>query len=462
MNTYGLTQNDLMFAQKKIDAQKSYLSNNTFVTQNGQVKSFMDVSFSANISQRYYAQLSNKINTMADYALLQGLHPVFLTVTIDGFFRDLLVGDYTRWNKKSEEQKENYLTHIPESEIYGFIRSRIFNQLPLSIKDLYNVLNYQWYRYSSSYPFKKLKKEGLKFVYLKAVEPHKDGVPHFHVLLWVPQNYFSIFQTAFRVYFPAPQNHKLFFEGNKGDTQGFQTLIYNPVGYIMKYATKSFIDISNGADIDYLQAWYIKNKIRRITTSQTTIPQWIYRKVAIIEPSWLYLTELKDANLCEWSFKEDYFIFIQEDTGRTLQYDRGVLTLSYLNEGITVQTFGTKKSYFIAKRLEYEKVPSKCVRSVLSPIIPIITPTGEYVMNRKSLEIHSLLPKIPKPLNMKDVQLMSYYQSLDLQTVSYSHYLHTRQVCVERKLIDIEYGDYEPYFYEQPLYNNYEESDYVF
>lgn len=82
-NTYGLTADDLKQMRDKIDKQRNYLENNHFHTVTGQVKSLLDVSFSANMSERYYAQLSNKINTMADLAFNEHLKPVFLTITLD-------------------------------------------------------------------------------------------------------------------------------------------------------------------------------------------------------------------------------------------------------------------------------------------------------------------------------------------------------------------------------------------
>jgi hypothetical protein len=434
---YGLDKIDLKFCRDKIDAQKSYLSNNFFNTSTGQVKSLLDVSFSANISERYYAQLSNKINTMSDLAKSQNLKPVFLTITLDGFFRGFLRGDYAKWDKQRELQKLEYFRHIPNNETYGFLRDKIKDRAKFTIKDCYNVLAFQWYRYASGYAFKSVKKEGKKFIYLKAAEPHKDGVPHFHVLLWIPQNYFESFKKDFERYFPAPQNHKLITDGNEGDTKGFQTAIHNPVGYIMKYATKSFMDLRIGEDLNYLQSWYIKHKIRRITTSHSTIPQWVYQKVFALEKDWYHLTDIvaREPMLCEWNREENYFCLI-EDNGRVLEYDNGLLTLRYLGSDRPIQQLGEKK-----ERLEpvtqIKKIPIS-LKPKNEGFVPVYIDGYRYnwdVYHKELIKTIFNDKFAPVPLKMKDAQLMSYYQSLDLQTVHYAHYLHVREVCIERGLI---------------------------
>ena len=90
---YGLTEKDLKEIQKKHNIQREYLSNSTFETSNGQIKSLLDVSFSANHSERYYSEIINKVNTLNDLMnsdIDVTYKPVFITITLDGFFRDFL------------------------------------------------------------------------------------------------------------------------------------------------------------------------------------------------------------------------------------------------------------------------------------------------------------------------------------------------------------------------------------
>lgn len=437
MNTYGLSHHDLKYAQEKIDGQRSYLSNNFFHTSTGQVKSLLDVSFSANISERYYSQLSNKINTMHSLAISQQLKPIFLTITLDGFFRGFLTGNFNKWHRLTDDQKKEYLRHIPQNEVHGFLRDKIRTETKFTVKDLYNVLTFQWYHFSAGYSFKKVKKDAKQFIYLKAAEPHKDGVPHFHALLWVPVEYFDSFKKDFIRYFPAPRNHVSVDDGNIGDTVGFQTAIFNPVGYIMKYATKSFIDLKNGCDLDYLQSWYIKHKIRRITTSHSTIPQWVYQKVFAIEKDWYHLTDLNIRNplLCEWNRENNWFMLI-EDNGRVIEYDRGVLTLRYLNGPIIKQ---------IGEFTEKTNITSRTLQPV--PHLWQNKPEIRHYIDAFYEDDHYLyrdgefFKPTPQPLIMSDFELYDYWSSIDVETVNPHHFAHTRNVMIERDLLQ---GEFTP------------------
>jgi len=458
MNNYGLNSHDLKYCRDKIDGQRSYLSNNHFHTSTGQVKSLLDVSFSANISERYYSQLSNKINTMSDLAKSQNLKPVFLTITLDGFFRGLLTANYLKWDRLSVTQQDEYLRHIPNNEVHGFLREKIKERIKFTIKDCYNVLAFQWYRYSSGYAFKKIKKDGKQFIYLKAAEPHKDGVPHFHVLLWIPETYFDSFKKDFERYFPAPQNHKPITDGNEGDTKGFQTAIHNPVGYIMKYATKSFMDLRTGEDLNYLQSWYIKHKIRRITTSHSTIPQWVYQKVFAIEKDWYHLTDLniREPMLCEWNKEDDHFTLI-EDNGRVLEYDRGVLTLRYLGSDRVIQQLGQfkERSSIIS---QIQNVPNTWVKQhefkkhcevyidgslhiyknqSLKHQFDLRVYQNDYIDKKYFFFVPKDLIKITsQPLKMSNFELLNYWHSMDSETVHPQHYAHVKNQLVERGLYD--------------------------
>jgi hypothetical protein len=481
IQNYGLTLDDLKYCRKKIDGQKSYLSNNFFHTSTGQVKTLLDVSFSANISERYYSQLSNKINTMSDLAKSQFLKPVFLTITLDGFFRGFLTANYSKWDRLSVTQQDKYLRHIPNNEVYGFLHEKIYKRLSFTIKDCYNVLAFQWMNYAKSYSFKNLKKSGKQFIYLKAAEPHKDGVPHFHVLLWIPENYIEHFKKDFVRYFPAPRNKKLMTENDKeffirhkrypkigldfndGDMYGFITLLHNPVGYIMKYATKSFMDLRTGEDLNYLQSWYIKHKIRRITTSHSTIPQWVYQKVFAIEKDWYHLTDLniREPMLCEWNKEDDHFTLI-EDNGRSLEYDRGVLTLRYIGSDNVIQQLGEFKECVNIKS-QIQNVPNKWQKQhqqikhcevyidgskhiyknqSLKHQFDLRAYQNDYVDKKYFFFIPKDIIKItPQPLKMSNFDLLSYWNTIDIEMVNPNHFYHVREVLIDRGLLNgFDYG----------------------
>lgn len=182
----------------------------------------------------------------------------------------------------------------------------------LTASDLYKVINYQFHRWQRSTTMQRLYKNDMKPTFFKAIEPHQDGVPHMHVLYFVPENEIYNLRKEFNRFFPAPHDHIQLTKYNtkeskkprssqlikdsmgKGkdffETFGFQTVIYNPVGYILKYVYKSFINLKKQKSINHLQAWYILNKIPRVTTSRTLLSQDDYHRISPLEDNWKYLT----------------------------------------------------------------------------------------------------------------------------------------------------------------------------
>lgn len=422
---YGLTDQDIVYINQKIKNQKKYLEDNYFSTSSGQIKTLLDVSYSANHSQRYYAQLSNKINTMSEYAHHFDLKPVFMTITLDGFFRDFLKGDFRRFNKRKNDKKIKILKSIPNNEVYGFLQDKIKNEISFTIKDLYNVLNFQFKKFLSSYPFKKMLKEGLKYIYIRTVEPHKlDGVPHFHLMFYIPSHYEQSIKDAFVTYCPAPRNAK----------HGFITDIKNPVGYILKYITKSFIDVKNQNDLDYIQCWYIKHRIMRCVTSRFTVPQWVYQKCYAIENNWHYLTDfIYDENkICEWDFNRKYFHFHDLNSSREIRYEDGVISL--IRDDRIIQTFGEKKEKVVIK----SSVPKKFVsfKTAKSSQIDLYIDGEKYFYNEAYYGYCKKIEK--KPYEMSDLELYEYFENLDIDKVEYPFYLHTRNMMIDRGLLDAE------------------------
>jgi len=427
MNTYGLTEQDLLNARDKIAMQKKYLVDNELVTSNGQVKTLLDVSFSANHSTRYYAQLANKVNTIEQMAFNDHLEPIFMTITLDGFYRDLLKGDYTRFKALRSDKRQQAYDSVPNNERYGYIRLKMENEERLTIKDLYKILLFQNRQFRNGYAFKKLLKNGLKYHYIRTVEPHKDGVPHFHVLLYVPKDYIELFRKDFKRYFVSPRSQ---------NDISFQTDIVKASAYIMKYITKTFLNVSSGNEIDYMQAWFIKHKIVRFVSSRSLIPQWVYKKCAIYEKDWYYLTDILSSpnNESEWSSEQDYFWIYDNWGKREINFFHGQLRV--YNSDILVFKAGEVapknkyKSYF------YEKVPKEWK----SPpkLVPIYNEhnqivkyylNGVFYENRKHITDLSLF------------ELQEYYNTFDIENDNYVKYLALRNLMIDKGLLNADKSD---------------------
>lgn len=378
LETYGLTEQDLLQAQWKIAKQKKYLESQTFLSAEGKEKNLLDVSYSANLSERYYSRILNKVDTFVSTSITKGLTPIFLTVTADGFFRDMLKGDYTRFTPKKVDAYRRYIPNNKRNGFYwDYISQGAYSDLAtkksyskkLTSKDIYKILAHQMHKFYMCETLRHIKKDGFNYTSIRVTEPHKDGVPHYHILMYVPEQYVSRLYHEFKRFFPAPRNHVPLTKKNtrgtskrngelickttkmiKGkiqvihhhETHGFQTKIRSAAGYILKYILKSFTNLIDGEELDYLQAWYVHNRIPRIITTHTLVSQEVYHKVAMMEDDWHYLTDIKHNGIFENDRLNSYFRF-NDGCGREIIGDNGLYTLT--NQGRLIHSFGSKENF---------------------------------------------------------------------------------------------------------------------
>lgn len=442
---YGIKNSDLKFIQKKHEFQRNYLTDKFFTTSSGQVKTLLDVSFSANHSKRYYNEIINKINTINEIIAsdLVDYSSIFITVTLDGFFRDFLKGNFKRY-------KENkYKKFIPNNDRFGHLRDKIENCERFTIKDLYNVLNFQINRFQKSSKYMSIKKQGFKPHYIRVAEPHKkDGVPHIHMMLYIPTQFKEVLLQTFKDYFPAPQNLKPLAGTTDGQLNGFQWDIKSAPAYILKYLFKSFLDVESGNEIDELQAWYIKHRILRCITSHSVVPAWVYRKVYPLEQDWHYLTDIKNNSIFESSREDDYFMF-QDEYNRVLKYDKGVYQL--FNQDRLIKQFGTRKEDKVdiatTCEVEYKKSINTRVKRRLDARNKIIEERKEekmiYNIDGVKYKNHNkvLVKFTPTPIiaKMSNNFLKDYYFELNrkpLNSTDPIHYKVVKNEMIKRGLFN--------------------------
>lgn len=446
---YGIKKHDLKYIQKKHELQRKYLEDQFFVGSSGQVKTLLDVSFSANHSKRYYSEIINKINTINEIIATELVEysSIFITITLDGFFRDFLKGDFSRYNEIK------YKKLIPNNERFGHLRDKIEKEEKFSIKDLYNVLNFQLNRFQKSSKYMSIKKQGFKPHYIRVAEPHKkDGVPHIHMMLYVPSIFKNDLLEVFKDYFPAPQNLKVLKGKTDGQINGFQWDIKSAPAYILKYLFKSFLDVENESELDELQAWYIKHRILRVVTSHSLVPAWVYRKVIPLEKDWHYLTDIKNNATFELSKEEDYFMF-EDEYNRVLRYEKGVYQL--FNNNKLIKQFGTRKEveiekpnrrikltytnkkdpFVVIEGIKYKRAANKQLESIKSNPIVVIDDV-EYI------SINGELKRRIKPVSkMSSYSLFKHYNNLNNQDIEYidlKHYGLVKNELIKRKYL---YGD---------------------
>ncbi len=418
MIKYSLTQDDLQAVKQKIDKQRWYLENETFVTPNGQVKTLLDVSFSANHSERYFSRILNKVNTFVSYNLSRDYVPVFMTVTLDGYFRDFLKCDFSRM--KLDDYKS-----IPNNERFGFLLDKIASKVPFDIKDLYAVLSHQFHRFLRSYTLQNIRKAGYDYSYIRVTEPHKDGVPHFHILFFCREEDMTKIRLEFEKFFPAPQNHKKI---DDFQTNGFQTAIHTASGYILKYILKTFRNVIENNDPDFLDAWYIHYRIPRLITSHTLVGQELYSKVAILDDDWYYLSSID-------MFKDtlkDFTIFTDDNRKIIVNYKH----VQIYNCGKLVREYGVspviKKEIFLINK--------KVVFTIQKPVNFIILKIFDI---RFPKLVHIKKPKYKIEFIYLDKFKHKSIKRMSVQTL-FEHYVHfdfdkfvpERYGAVKKELID--------------------------
>lgn len=256
---YGVSSSDLVSATLKIKQQDNFLTY-SYVKDNqtGQTFSLKDCIVSSNHNpQRYYGEIQNRIDTLQREANNAKLIPVFLTLTLPSEFHRL------------KQTKQGHLIKNPK-----------FNGV--DPKDAVKILTKMLSRLRQDRSLKELSKN--QRMYYRVNEPHKDGTPHTHILLFIPQDRIERVENAF--------NRLFYSKSNK-----FVKDIQNAKNYIMKYINKTLPKSKEQItqDDEYLNAWYIKNRVNRFYASRSTAPIYLYRMLHH-RYSLYALTQIKKGN----------------------------------------------------------------------------------------------------------------------------------------------------------------------
>jgi len=297
---YGLSKYDLESVAQKLKKQKQFLEFSFLYDRINQTKiSLSDIFISANHSpNRYYAEIQNRINTLSELAKKRGLKALFMTMTLPGEYHP-----YTDNNTRINPEYNGVNAKEAVKEL-----TKMFAKLrhDRSLKD-------------------GLTKENR--IYFRVNEPHKDGTPHTHILMFVPAERVSRIKKAFKRLFNRVGNN-------------IQDDLRNATSYVMKYINKT-LPLSKQENLSkkdkYLNAWYSKNRIIRFHSSRTLAPLAIYRLMHK-KFSLFALTKLLNENHLS--------VYVTLDTAKVMEiidewgdtlYSRGtnydVVTMKALNRG---------------------------------------------------------------------------------------------------------------------------------
>lgn len=246
---YGISETDKIFLKNKLENQKKFLDSNFFMI-NGEYVPYSNFYFSSwHNSNRYIAELNNRVASLNDYALSQGLCPIFAVFTLPSeYHRQKLI------TLKSGKKKLVYNKKFIDDEDHSV--SAGASKLQALVRSIMNSLH-----------FRSLSQN--QRCYITTKEPHLDGTCHLNLLVFVPKENLNKCVSAIKDRFLDTHSR-------------VETDIKNATSYVMKYIFKTLDDLRQNPDLDNLtdiSYWYLKHKIRRFTMSQTFVSLEIYRKL---------------------------------------------------------------------------------------------------------------------------------------------------------------------------------------
>jgi len=190
---------------------------------------------------RYLTELEERISSMQSYAKTRNLQELMITITSAG-----------QKKKPTDEDIRQSLTEL----------NKTFKQ----IRQLKAWTTIQ---------------ADLR-LFVKVVEPHKSGNPHFHILLWIPKDTIESFVAALFKKFKKPQINiiseyiPLSCQSNKLIQKSDKSMI----SYIVKNISSIVENLkSNNNELSDLTAWYILYPRKIFSFSQTLAPSSVYSKV---------------------------------------------------------------------------------------------------------------------------------------------------------------------------------------
>lgn len=404
---YGITKEDIVNIDKKMEYQRKYLINH-FFDFGDENKNILDFTYSANLNpSKYFAEMNNRVNSIFEYSKQLNLKPVFATITAP--------------SKYHQTDRNRKLIHSPND----------------TAKALTQILN----KFTSLQIFRKMKKSlGHGLIYFRVYEPHKSGVPHCHIMFFLPKDYILDVKKKFYEYFTDKVRW-----GNNSKSLDFKYTFYNKnqngdstggaVAYMMKYITKTFRN-PDDKSTQYAFYWYVKNRVRRFLTSRTLAPLEIYRKVRYFfnkkyDWDYLYVTKLiKNNNIIKlFEGTSLNYMFYNHETCQVediniWQKSGDLILNSRIKTNQTIELKYSKK--------EYKK-----------PLVAFVNHFEQYLFDDNSGKF-VLMPVVPSLLS--DYQLNTYFNIIDKNEIlDLVHYGLVKNEMIKRGFIEDDYINPELY-----------------
>lgn len=433
---YDITPEDRIFIDKKIKYQIDFLKNNQIIINEDKKISLFDISMSANVRpDKYLAEISNRVDAFKKYCENSAFTlPVFLTMTPDTRFKPC---------KVVKTKKEGYYILADNKNFTGGHKHYV--------KECRDDIQKKFTRFLNDQIFKDIKKKyKQRPPHFSSYEPHLDGSLHEHALFFIPPEYEERFKKRFLFYFSFTYKDEEIYNESLGCFEivktktplicDIKTVFDEGIGgvsaYILKYILKSFRNSQTGelSDEGY---WYAKHGLSRFSSSRVLLPLYIWRSIRSPDRSYLDLTkEYRDGNL-------KISISIKHHSNHLKDFKRSNYNLAQIdhhlydddNIYLGYETLYTRSSdnFTIESNCHYSPAPKKIAQVKICKIFPF-----DVFINNQSFTFDGFnlkASKIPVPYRTS-LDLYSYYQSLDIETVNLQHYDYVENELKRRGLLE--------------------------
>jgi len=387
---FGVSFDDIERLDLKLTRQLNYIESLGF--NFGEGKSAKDFVYSANLNpKKYFAEINNRVNTIFLNAKEKGLKPVFCTITAPS--------EYHKINQDGSFVVDPNETAKKISSIFDYFKTNL-------------------------YIFRKMKREiNYDITYFRVYEPHKSGVPHCHIMMFLPVEYILRVKKAFYHYFSTRLGSNL-------KALDFRYTWHNQgggaVGYIMKYILKSFKNEDKPTKSNFAVYWYLKHKIRRFLSSRTLVPLSIYRKVRYYfknqsKNDLKLVTQLYQNGQLFYLFNKDdiFYRYFDSETGE-------------LEE---IRIYATSAEVLLNRRKTEQKPIKLCYKKAAKRVVFSID--GKSFINKGGM-LKPLVSSPYIPSKMSDFSLYSYFLRLDKYEIDFDikHYGLVKNELIRRGLLD--------------------------
>lgn len=375
---YGITKELRKYGLEKIKKQKNFLNSNFFQIGNENIPMSLLVKNAYHNSDKYIAEVNQRVYSLFHYANNKGLKNIFGTITLPSKYH------------KYKTLSNGRLVKNPKYS-------------NLSPNDGAKELSKMFKALLDTRAYKSINKSDK--CYFRVYEPHKNGTPHLHFSMFVPADKLE----------KVSQTFKNYFDNNYPTLRvDFQTDINNPVAYLMKYILKTFDDLREDENnITDLSLWYIVNRITRFYTSRTLISLEVYRKLNG-RYNLLELTEMYR--------NKQLSVLVDIDTNKVVSIHDNVGNI-YNKKDTQIKSIN---SFKVEPKLKIKRKEDR----KKEPIIMI--DDKRYVSINGQLQEY-----IPTVNKMNDIQLHKHYRDLeeDIYNINMQHYCLIKNELIDRDIL---------------------------